>query len=436
MSELKYTDVFVAGGVPRHTYNPRLALQLEGSIAQVVDNLCKLVTVTGHTKSGKTVLVRKVLPREDTIWIDGGGVGAEEDFWTTVINQLELSQTVEEEECTGTTTDLSASATAGANFLIAKGEGQVAGSYGTNRSTSSSRSREISSRVAALAGLRQSHRPLVVDDFHYLPRELQGNLIRALKPLIFDGLPVVIVAIPHRRYDAIKVEKEMTGRILPINIPAWSKEELKFIPQTGFDLLKGDISNEMADRLADESIGSPHLIQDFCRAVCKTHGISTTFEGRSADLSVGDLESVFRETAETIGRPIFERLARGPRQRSDRISRTLKSGIQVDIYGLVLHALAHIRPALVTLEYEDLRSAIRAVSAQDTPQLHEVARVLKHMSDIAATDQSSTPVIDFDEQDKRLHVTDPFFAFYLRWGDIDKQPGRTNETPSLPYSDI
>ena len=73
----------------------------------------------------------------------------------------------------------------------------------------------------------------------------------------------------------------------------------------------------------------------------------------------------------------------------------------------------------MTLEYEDLRSAIREVALEEVPQLHEVARVLKHMSDITATDQSSTPVIDFDEEDKCLHITDPFFAFYLRWGNLD-----------------
>ena len=98
----------------------------------------------------------------------------------------------------------------------------------------------------------------------------------------------------------------------------------------------------------------------------------------------------------------------------------MKNGVEVDIYGLLLHALAHIRPNLVTLEYEDLRSAIREVSAQEIPQLHEVSRVLKHMAEIASTDESSTPVIDFDEEDKLLHITDPFFAFYLRWGDLTK----------------
>jgi len=73
---------------------------------------------------------------------------------------------------------------------------------------------------------------------------------------------------------------------------------------------------------------------------------------------------------------------------------------------------------LVTLEYEDLRAAIRDVSAAQVPQLQEISRVLKHMAEIAATDQSSTPVIDFEEEEKKLHITDPFFAFYLRWGDL------------------
>src|SRR5262249_49355683 len=54
----------------------------------------------------------------------------------------------------------------------------------------------------------------------------------------------------------------------------------------------------------------------------------------------------------------------------------------------------------------------------NVPQMHEITRVLKYMSEIAATDQSSTPVVDFVEVDKLLHVTDPFFAFYLRWGKI------------------
>jgi hypothetical protein len=45
----------------------------------------------------------------------------------------------------------------------------------------------VSPRVAALQGLTRERVPLVVDDFHDLPRDLQGSIVRALKQPIFDG---------------------------------------------------------------------------------------------------------------------------------------------------------------------------------------------------------------------------------------------------------
>ncbi len=419
MAALKYSEIFVPGGFPRHTYNPRATLQLEQKLMEVRENLCKLVTVTGHTKSGKTVLTRKVLPPEDCVWIDGGLVGEEKDLWDLVVEQMELFQTNQQVVQTETTGSISAKAGAEGSIFVAKASGEAGASLSRKSSSADTSTRTLSSRVSALQGLRESKRPLVIDDFHYLGKELQGSVVRALKPLIFDGLPVVVIAIPHRRYDAMKVEREMTGRVLPIEIPVWSNEELGFIPRTGFDLLNRVVDGTIREQLVGESIGSPHLMQDFCRNICKRQQIEAAATQESLRVSAADLDSVFRDVADTIGRPIFEKLARGPRQRSDRIPRTLKDGSSVDIYSLILHALGHIRPGLVTLEYEDMRSAIREVSANEIPQLHEVARVLKHMASIAATDESSTPVIDFEDEEKKLHITDPFFAFYLRWGNLN-----------------
>ena len=415
---LRYQEIFVPGGFPRHTYNPRGALQLEAKLHECKENLCKLVTVTGHTKSGKTVLARKVLAPEEAIWIDGGTVTQEDDFWQVVVERLSLFQGSEYQGIRETSSAVGAKGSAEANFFVAKGSGELSGSISDSEATATTNTRTLSSRVVALRGLRETQIPLVIDDFHYLPKETQGSIVRSLKPLIFDGLPVVIIAIPHRRYDAMKVEREMTGRILPIDIPVWANEELRYIPNTGFNLLNHPVQHTIADRLAEEAIGSPHLMQDFCRGLCRIKDITFSPAKVPLALTEAELEPVLSDVAESIGRPIFEKLARGPRQRTDRLPRELKDGRTVDIYELVLHALAHLRPGLVSLEYEDLRSAIRDVSASQIPQLQEVARVLKHMATIAASDQSSTPVIDFEEADKKLHITDPFFAFYLRWGNL------------------
>lgn len=413
-----YTEIFVPGGFPRHTYNPRQSLQLEDKLREVTKNLCKLATITGHTKSGKTVLTRAILPREESIWVDGGVVSKEDDFWNVIIDQLDLFQDVQEQSQAETSVGITGGGSAGTNLLIAKGTAELSGTLGDKKSSSITSSRTLTSRVVALEGLRSNNIPIVIDDFHYIPFESQARIVRALKPLIFDGLPVVIIAIPHRRYDAMKVEREMTGRIFPIPIPIWREDELRFIPLTGFDLLNYKLDDGIIDRLTNEAIGSPHLMQDFCRTICRFKNLTYLEKSTQLNISDSELILVFRDVADTIGRPIFERLARGPRQRTDRLARTLKDGRTVDIYELVLQALAHIKPGLVTLEYEDLRASIREVTASAVPQLHEIARVLKHMATIAASDQSSTPVIDFEESDKKLHITDPFFAFYLRWGEL------------------
>ena len=103
---LKYSDIFVPGGFPRHTYNPRQELQLGQKLREADQNLCKLVTVTGHTKSGKTVLARTVFPREDAIWIDGGIVSQEDDFWGVVLEQLDLFQNTQQQSQQGTTSTI------------------------------------------------------------------------------------------------------------------------------------------------------------------------------------------------------------------------------------------------------------------------------------------------------------------------------------------
>lgn len=319
---LKYSDVFVPGGFPRHTYNPRDSRKIEEQLAEVKDNLCKLVTVTGHTKSGKTVLTRKILPIDEAVWVDGGAVTTEDDLWTSVLEQLDAYTDHETGAETGTTSAISGKAKAGANFIVAKGEGEVGVEHERAKSSSTGHGRKVSNRVAALAALRQQVRPLVIDDFHYLPKDLQGGIVRALKPLVFDGVPVVLIAIPHRRYDAVRVEREMTGRILPMTIPTWSEPELSFIPSKGFPLLSIGVPDSIAISLAKQAIGSPHLMQEFCRGIAK-HAASNHISVLEPDLA---LAPIFQDVANTIGRPIFEKLAKGPRQRSDRVKRKLKTG--------------------------------------------------------------------------------------------------------------
>jgi len=416
----KTSKVFVPGGMPQLTYVPREAIELESRLSDAVENLHKLITVTGQTKSGKTVLVNRVLPRAnagENIWIDGGSISGENDFWTQALEELGEANSVEERDETRSEKSIGGDVSGG---LGLPGVGGVKGktSSGVKKSNAAeiTRKRSLTPRTAALRALRGFDGSIVIDDFHYLDREFQGSLIRALKPLIFDGLPVVLIAIPHRRYDAVRVEREMTGRIEDVEVPSWEDDELELIPKTGFPLLNIRIASGIEGRFASQAYGSPHLMQEFCQRLALSHGVKQT----SSDLVIASdvNDSLFQEVAEGTGKVIYDKLSRGPRPRSDRIQRALSDGGTADIYGVVLKALGVLAPGLETVEYEQLRAAIRQVLNESIPQAHEVTRVLERMAEIAASDEGSTPVIDWEKEEQKLHITDPFFAFYLKWGAV------------------
>lgn len=419
MKKYRTNQVFVPGGMPQHTYVDRIERNLEQRLLSAADNLCKLATLTGSTKSGKTVLANRVFPRTDSrnLWIDGGTIKSEADLWTQILADLDGYTSTEHADSNGSSKEISGKISGSVKVpLLASGGGEVEANLTRNTGTGNRKSLTLSPRPAAVSQLRASRKTLIIDDFHYLDRAFQGEVIRALKPLIFEGQPVIIIAIPHRRYDAVKVEREMTGRVESILVPAWSIDELKTIADAGFPLLNARIKPQYADRFAQQAYGSPHLMQEFCRGVCmQEHVVETLSFERT--LQPAD-PKLFRDIAEGTGKVIFDKLAKGPRQRSDRKPRPLLAGGTADIYKVVLLALAKLAPGMERVDYELLRGAIRQTLAAEIPQAHEVSRVLDKMAEIASSDEASTPVIDWDKEDQELHVTDPFFAFFLKWGVI------------------
>ena len=416
MDAIRMRKVFVPGGQPEHTYVARTQWQFEPRLRAASDNLCKLVTVTGPTKCGKSVLTERVYPRSQNIWIDGGSVDNENDLWEQIVDQQDMftekSITKEKGHNMGASGELSGELTLP---LVAKGGGKVSPEYSHQRNSGTSVGRSVSPKVRSLQGLRNTKQALIIDDFHYLDLDTQGKVVRALKALVFDGQPVILIAIPHRRYDAVRVEKEMTGRVQNVEISYWTADELAEIPGQGFPILNVEATEEVSERFVSECLASPHLMQEFCRQLCEENSIEQTqletFEIDPAE----SIEALFERVASDTSKTVFDRLAKGPRQRSDRNQRQFKDGQTGDIYVAVLHSIANLKPGMATLEYEQVRAALRELLVE-LPQAHEVSRVLEHMSNIQADEASSVPVLDWEKDERRLHIIDPFFAFFLRWG--------------------
>ena len=411
----RLNEVFVAGGLPSITYISRNEYDLESTMKDYIDALYKLLSISGSTKSGKTVLVRKTIPKQDSFWISGGQVADLNGFWELVLEETggytSLSETVSENKNAVSGREMTASMKPAGMGGDIKSQFNESEQHGASHTAS----RTISPASSAIKQLLSCKRPLVVDDFHYIDKSVQQSIIRSLKDPIFEGLPVILITVPHRAFDVIRVEKEMTGRVKQLQIPAWQVSELEKIAELGFQALNVHCNSTLIKKIAGEAFESPHLMQDFCAALCRENGVSETQVSPLDLKEPNDWQNFLRNMASDTSKLAFEALATGPRQRTDRIKRTLVNGETCDIYGAVLFAIASTGPQ-TKLAYEDIRTGLRTVLSDEVPQAHEVTRILEKMSEIAREKIEGEPVVDWDGS--FLHISDPFFAYYLRWGVI------------------
>ena len=222
--------VFVPGGQPTVTYVDRDHLGLETQLRRALMKGHTVVAVTGSTKSGKTVLCKKVVPEATSIWLEGGQIKSIED----VAEQLNHKLNIPDSVARGTQDEV----TAGVSLIASLG-----GKTGDNQTLTW----KGASLLKAYKALRRKDFTLIIDDFHYVPREVQEEFVRSIKSEVFNGLPVILISVPHRAFDVVRVENEMQGRFSHIKVGPWSNEDLKKIIEKG----EAALNIEFADKFEE-----------------------------------------------------------------------------------------------------------------------------------------------------------------------------------------
>lgn len=395
-------EVFVAGGQPTITYVDRQELHVERSIARALATPNQIVSLAGPTKTGKTVLCKKMLGKREYIWVDGGQVANAASLWEKIAADLNVP--AERTSETGT------------EYTVEGGvEAVVVTATGSRLSRSTNGvTQRVDGMAESLQVMQQQNIVLVIDDFHYIATEARTEIIRNLKGAIFNGLKVLLLSVAHRVFDAISAEAELTGRFISVTLPEWTTDELKQIATLGFDELSVDCPSKIINTLVQESQSSPFLMQKFCWEICFDNEVEKSkMIGRHIIPDTYDLRELFARISKDAGLPIYQKLVTGPQARKERVKRPLKSGGDADIYEATLLALAETGPQ-PTVSYEDLRSKLNALLTEMMPQKHEITSALKHLSTISMKGGLSS-AIDWDEDSREISIADPYLRFYLRW---------------------
>lgn len=382
----KYADVFKPGTYPEMTYVSRLSGETrytyEERLQQSLSIDGYLTYIVGPSKIGKTVLCEKVIGRKNMIPMSGNDFAKEHDFWFAIGKKVGLSMNAQISE---QNSDFSAN---------------------EQRATVVTKD-YLGNKDRVIEYFRANRKVLVLDDFHYAPEEVQYDIACQLKEVVRLGFKAVVISLPYRSDDAIRLNPDLTGRISVIEIYPWEDDELKQIAQKGFDELAITVEEELIAKMAMESIHSPQLMQ----SVCLNIGL---LPQNSSVITNEVVEESCRFTCMNLPyADVVRVLKAGPPTRGQkRLQYQLQDGSHRDIYSLMLKVLSD-NPPLIEIEMKELMYRIQENLGEIKVTTKKVRDALRNWNKVL--DGLGALYQVFDWKDDTLHILDNLFLFYIRW---------------------
>lgn len=417
--ELSAHDVFTPSSFPEHTYVARGDDDLEDKLRFAIKTKGQIVSVSGPSKSGKTVLVEKVVGKDKLVPVVGAGIRDADQIWTRVLDWFDAPADETSLKSWQLMTGARVGAKAEADVIVASGEasGDVNTAF-TRRTTGTERKarRGLEQVIEQLGG---TDMVVLVDDFHYMPRDVQADVAKQLKEAARRDVKIVTAAVPHRADDMIRANADLQGRVTVLDVGYWRPRDLARIAASGWDKLNVDIDAASVERLAHQAAGSPQLMQALCLYACFVLGTTDRMPKRISErLKDEDHVKACRLTS-TIAdyRSLVDALEAGPRARSgDRKTYTFGDGTTGDVYRAILKAIA-AEPLVLTFHYEEVLRRVRDLCDGESPAGSSVTGACAHMARLAEEQLPTARVLTWDERDQILELPDPYLSFYLRWSD-------------------
>lgn len=411
---VKATEVFTPTDVPTITYVERTSKNYDEDLRKAFRIPKMIVSISGPSKSGKTVLVTKVVAQENLIHIYGASIKRSDDLWQNVITWM--GGPIQRSKTTGSKTSLDVTVSGGGKIgipLVAQGKADIKG--GVSRDTSQATTETyaqigIEDIVSEIGG---SDYVVFIDDFHYIDKSVRDEIGKQVKAAAERGVRICTASVPHRADDVVRSNTELRGRVTAIDMTYWSTDELEQIAYRGFRELNVDLASRVLKELANEAFGSPQLMQAICLNFCFDRNVSETLpQHKRIDIDDPTLRLILERTSVTTDfSTMLTTLHAGPKLRgTERKLFKFMDGSSGDVYRCVLLAI-RADPARLSFRYDEMLRRTRDICAGESPVGSSVAESLSQMARLAKTIQDA-PVIEWDED--VLDIVEPYFLFFLR----------------------
>ena len=414
---MRASDVFTPGKFPEMTYVDDHLQDRATALADALDTGAAVISLSGPSKSGKTVFIEKNIGKERLLQVTGAGITEANKLWDRVFAMI--GTPISRMSSTTSAFEGSFGGKIGGEagvFVSATGEVSATGKW--SKSNLEQTDVAIDYLQLLIKELANTGFVVFIDDFHYIPYAVQVEISNQVKEAIRNNVIFVVASVPYHSDDAIRANPDLRGRTVKLNFDYWKPDELTKIANRGFAALNVNASPAYVQALAGEAAGSPQLMQTLCLTTCFENDV------RVRQLSLKQIEShkdaidrVCNRTATTTDySSTVAKLNDGPKTRGqDRRTYSVSSGEVIDVYPLILRAIAANPPAL-TLRYPDLQRRIQALCVTEQPSGSSVTGACLHIASIA-NESENRNVIEWDAENDVFDIRDPYLLFFLRWND-------------------
>ena len=104
MTKLPAHEIFTPSDFPAHTYVARDGAALETRLRDALRTPGEIVSISGPSKSGKTVLIEKVVGQNDLIPVTGARISKADDLWDRILDWMDTPELVSRDSSKTATT--------------------------------------------------------------------------------------------------------------------------------------------------------------------------------------------------------------------------------------------------------------------------------------------------------------------------------------------
>ena len=372
---MKARDIFTPGRFPSHTFVDDHLITKKTTLENALDTGSMLISISGPSKSGKTVFIEESIGKDKIIQVTGAGITSVAALWRRVFDILGTDIPTAKTQTAGTSNGFGGKAAASGNLIFAKGSAELNASHLSTDGESITTDITTDYLQLLISELADKDLTIFIDDFHYISRETQSEIAKQIKEAIRSNVKFIVASVPYHADDVIRSNPDLRGRIVSIDFGYWHQDHLKKIAEKGFSALGVTFDHSMIQMFSEQAAGSPQLMQYLCLNACYAIGVRERTSGaNSLPMNKPLLETICKSTVlSTDYRSVVEKMSDGPRIRgSDRISHALKDGSNGDVYTLLIRCLA-LDPPQLTLRYDDLVVRVKSLCSSSPPSAPNAA---------------------------------------------------------------